>query len=1136
MAQDGSQPDGVARRELLAAGGALTVAGLVPGQAQAAGPVASATVESAAPDLARRWQAPPASAHMAAYWYWMGGAVTKEGITADLEAMKAAGISRPMMFSIGKSGENPRVVPPADALTPTWWAMVEHAAHEAERLGLELAMNMCDGWATASGPWITPDRSMQHLIWGETRVDGGRTIDMPLPTGEIKRDYHRDIAVLAVPIRPEWEATGRAATVTTDLPIARPQALADPANTDVLVETDSGGWIAFAFDRPFTLRAVTVRTPKAKTGFAPGVLRAANSLAVEASDDGMTWRAVGRLDYPRHGWQTDLTTLTHALPETTARHFRFIHRPEGPFAYEEDQDFGQETMLRLTGLDLSAMPVVHHLPIKSGAAWGRSRRMAEEALSPPARIAPDRVVDVSRFMDAAGRLRWRAPAGRWRILRIGYTTTGKTNAAAGLGEGLECDRFDPAAAKLQFDSWFGHALDRLGPAGSRALKVLHVDSWEAGTQNWSPGFAAAFRTRRGYDPLPWLAVMAGVPLGGMDAAERFLFDVRRTIAELARDCFYAPVAALAKARGCRFSGEPPSPTFLADGLDYAAHVDDPMGEFWLATPRNDKPTDIKDAVSGARIYGGKVAGAEAFTQGLMTWREHPFTFKAVGDHAFCEGINRFHLHVWAQQPWPDRAPGMTLNGIGSHFVAQQSWWRPGQGWRDYIVRAQALLQAGHAVADVAYFIGEDIPTRALLPDALTPALPPGFAYDSINRDALIRLARVEQGRIVLPGGASYALLVLPPGDRMTVPLIEALARLADAGATIVGPRPVAAHGLEGGAGADARVKALAARLWDGGTIRPTADLAGLLGSPAFVAEGAEGLEWIERCGPGWRAFFLSNQGDAPVRFTGRFRSTGAAPELWDADRASVTAAGAWEDDAHTTRLPIALDPRGSLFVVFAGKGGAALPIPADPAVAVRRRGARVEALVSASGRHPLSPARAVDASVPAPRVVRGPWQVRFAEHLATPKVVRLATLSSWTEQADPDLRFYSGVATYATMLDLPPARDDHLLTLDLGTVAELATVRIGGVELGHVWRPPFRIPLPPRLPRRVLLEIDVANTWRNRLIGDDGKAEADRVTHVVPMLRKGQPWLPGGPGATLDPAGLLGPVRIVTEVVVPVVG
>ncbi len=1118
----GIRHSGIGRRELMAGGGALALSAALPVEVRAGG-AASPTLDSAVPELAERWRNPPHAAKLAAYWYWMGGAVTKVGITADLTAMRDGGIGRATMFSIGKSGKTPQVSPPADALTPIWWDMVEHAATEADRLGVELAMNMCDGWATASGPWITPELSMQHLVWGEVRVDGGRSIDVALPTGEVRLGYHRDVAVVAVPIAPEWEASsaGGAATIVSDLPLANPAALADPANEAVLIDTGQGGSIDYRFARPFTLRSLTVRTPAAKTGFATGVLRAANSLWIEASDDGVAWRPVGRLDYPGHGWQTDLTTLTHAVPETTARAFRFVHRPEGPFDYDENRDFGQETALRLTGLHLSSMPMIHHLPIKSGAAWGRSRRM-DDAVLPPASCVPRAaLVDLTHAMDADGRLRWRAPPGRWRILRFGCTTTGKKNAAAGLGEGLECDRFNPEAARLQFESWFGRALDRLGPVGRRVLKTVHVDSWEAHTQNWSPAFPADFARLRGYALLPWLATMAGVPVESMEASEGFLFDLRRTIAELARDNFYAPVAALAHARGCRFSGEPQSPTFLADGLDYARHVDEPMGEFWVDTPRNDKPNDIKDAVSGARIYGNRLAGAESFTQGLMTWREHPYLFKRIGDHVFCEGINHLHLHVWAQQPWPDRAPGMTLNGIGSHFAAQQSWWKPAQGWRDYVVRAQALLQAGNAVADIAYFIGEDIPTRALMPRALVPALPAGFAYDSINRDALLRLATVRDGRITLPGGASYRVLVLPPGGRMTLPLAERIAQLVADGATVIGPRPTRLPGLESGSAGAARLAAIVADLWGSGRIAETTDLAALLGTPAFVAEGADRIEWTHRRGPGWAMFFVFNPSDHAVRFVGRFRSTGAAPELWDADRGTIEAAGAWCEEGGATQVPVALDPGGSAFLLFAGSyPGRPVADLATPAARFRRTGRGIDRI----------------ADTGSPIAVPGPWTLRFAERLAQPRTVRLDRLRSWTELEAPELRFYSGVATYATTLHLPPARADRELVLDLGAVANLATVRIDGRQIGYAWRPPFQLVLPAGLGGRVTLEIDVANTWRNRLIGDHGKPEDARVSHVVPMLRKGQPWLPGGEGATLDPAGLLGPVRVLTRTVTRVSG
>jgi len=1155
--REGHEPKGVARRSVLKAGGAGMALGALP-----LGGSFWTTASAAEPDdsrLAAAFAAPGADAKPGVYWYWMGGAVTKEGLSRDLEEMKEAGISRAMVFSIGQGGDNPQVVPPADALTPTWWAMVEHAAREAERLDMQLGLNMCDGWATAAGPWITPELSMQHVVWTDRLLDGGGVHDFVMPQPEAKLDYYRDIALLAVPIEPDWEATSasRKAQVTSNLPVTDLARLADPLNGAQVVETQDAGWIQFAFDAPFTLRSVTVRTENATSGYSPGVYRAANSLWVEACDDGSTFRPVGRLDYPYHGWHTDMTSLTHAVPPTTARYFRLVHRPEGPFPYEEDRDFGQDTALKLSSIALSAMPGIHHLPTKSAQQWGHSRPMSSADLPDPLCVDPERIVDLSSEMDASGRLRWRSPEGRWRLIRLGYTTTGASNSAAGLGQGLECDRFNANAAKLQFEKWFERVREGTAPAGMRTIRTLHVDSWEAGTQNWSPGFPEQFEALRGYSLRPYLATLAGVPVASAEASEAFLFDLRRTIGELSLSEFYGVVSNLAHEAGCTFSGEPQNPTFPAEGLGYARYLDMPMGEFWYTSPRNDKPTDVKEAVSGARIYGKDVIGAEAFTDVLMDWREHPFRWKALGDHNFCEGINRFLLHVWAMQPWPGRGPGMTLNGIGSHAAYTQSWWELGTAWLAYLARCQSLLQQGRAVADVAYFIGEDVPTRALLPARLNPPLPAGYAYDSIDRHALVELARVEDGDIVLPSGARYRLLVLPDAPRMTLPLAQALQKLVAAGATVVGPRPVGSPSLSGGTAADAEVRQLAASLWraPGNTPRPAAGtvleldrleplLAEMGLQPDLLVEGADRIEWIHRRGPGWDLYFLSNQAEETAQFIVQARMADRQPELWDPDRAEKRTAGLWTSEGGVTRVPLSLAPAGSAFLLFrraAGSEGLAALAPAANAPPVVLEGKTPIALVenpgrwTVRGRNGRSSVLSVD-HVPAPLPIAGPWLVSFAERLPAPKTIRMDDLVSWSEASDPDIRFYSGLATYRTTFAAPPRRDGSTrFYLDLGTVEQLASVRLNGEMLGTLWAPPFQIEVSDHLRERNVLEITVANTWRNRLIGDHGKPPEERVTHVVPMLRKGEPWLPGGEGDdTLDPAGLLGPVRLVARLAVPI--
>ena len=1111
----------------------------------------AAAVSGDLSDLTRAFAEPPSDARPGVYWYWTGGNVTREGITADLEAMRDAGIGYVLMFSIGKSGPETPTQPPADALTPYWWELFRHAVSEAGRLGLTMGMNICDGWGTAAGNWITPELSMQQLVWTETVIEGGKRALGPLPQPEQRLGYYREVRALAFPFPATWDAdsVNAHARVTTDLPVANPQTLADPRTQGAAVETDRPGYVQFAFDQPFTLRSVTVRTPKAN-GYAPGIWRAANSLQIEASDDGVHFRPAGSLDFPHQGWQTDLLTLTHAVPQTTARIFRFVYRPGGPYPYEEDYDYGQDTRLVLSSLLLASTPRVHHLQIKSGLEWGISRPMTAEELPDSVCVKPGDIVDLSDRLSADGMLDWTAPPGRWKVLRIGCTTTGKTNSAAGAAQGLECDRFNQEAVRRLFDGWFGEALRRVGPElAGKVLHGVHVDSWEASGQSWSPRFPEQFDALRSYDLKPWLPVMAGTPVASADSSERLLHDVRRTINDLTQREFFAPIQAMAHEKGCIFTAEVPNPTFPADGLQHISHVDMPMGEFWLNSPRNDKPTDIKDAVSGGRVYGRRVVGAEAFTDNLMNWTEQPFTFKALGDHNYCQGVNRFMLHVWVQQPWLDRAPGMTLNGIGTFFSRTQTWWKPGRAWFAYLKRCQALLQQGSAVSDIAYFTGEDIPARALLPRQLSQPLPDGYAYDSVNRDALLNLAQVEDGRLTLETGENWRVLVLPDSPLMTPELAQKLRELVAAGLVLVGPRPERSPGLQGGSEADAMVRRIGAELWASpGETRfgkgrvisghPLAAVLAELGvGPDVVAPRP--IEWTHRRGPGWDAWFVSNQSQAPVRADIRFRVAGLKPHLFLADTGEIRPLAEWREEAGSTVVPLDLDPAGSAFVVFAGPSAGADPVaevsgPAAETVQVRASAGGAQAWLDRPGRWSVRrrSGRRTEVALAAPPPaleLDGPWSVVFDERLPAPRRISLGRLASWTEQADRDLKFYSGTARYTLDFTAPAALIAHnlRLILDLGAVADIAELTLNGRDLGVLWKPPFRLDVTGAVRSGGnRLEVAVTNTWRNRLIGDFGKPLGERVTYVVPLLRKGRPWLPGGPGVEPSPAGLLGPVRI----------
>jgi hypothetical protein len=196
---------------------------------------------------------------------------------------------------------------------------------------------------------------------------------------------------------------------------------------------------------------------------------------------------------------------------------------------------------------------------------------------------------------------------------------------------------------------------------------------------------------------------------------------------------------------------------------------------------------------------------------------------------------------------------------------------------------------------------------------------------------------------------------------------------------------------------------------------------------------------------------------------------------------------------------------------------------------LRIRNARVELLAQRPGRWTLQSSsgemrEVVVDSVPTAVSIAGDWRVNFPSSSRTPVV--FSELLSWPAHSDPAIRYFSGTATYTKNFTLEPIANYQLL-LDLGTVHDLVEITLNKTDLGVLWKPPFIVDITRAVRAgNNQLELAVTNTWRNRLMGDHDKAENERTTFVVPMLRKGKPWLPGEPGDELAPAGILGPAQI----------
>lgn len=1101
--------------------------------------------------LEQAFQHPPEAAKPWVFWYWMQAAVTREGITADLQAMKEAGIGGAYLMPIKGAANPPYLTPPVEQLTPEWWAMVKFTMQEADRIGVKLAMHDCDGFALAGGPWITPELSMQKVVWSKIKVSGGRAYQDTLPKPAHYKNYYKDIEVLAYP-SPEGEGSSSynaAPKVSTSIANTDVQYLADRGNKKSFTSNEPC-WIQLEFERPFTCRSLQIHTASSNYQ--------SERLLLEVSDDGKNFRSLGRLQPPRHGWQDGDAEITHDIVPTTAKYFRFIYDKTGSEPGAEDLDFAKwKPTLKLSGIELSSEPRIHQYEGKTGEVWRLSARTTAAQLPNELCVDKSKIINLTNKLSADGKLNWNVPAGEWTILRIGHTSTGHTNATGGAGSGLECDKFNPEAAKVQFDHWFGEAIKQGGPdLAKKVLKIFHVDSWECGSQNWSPVFAGEFKKRRGYDLLPYLPVMAGVPVESADVSEKVLSDVRQTIAELLVDNFYGTMAKLAHEQGCTFTAESVAPTMVSDGMLHYSKADIPMGEFWFRSPTHDKPNDMLDAISGGHIYGKNIIQAEAFTELKILWDEHPAMFKTLADRNFALGINRMVFHVNVHNPWLDRKPGMTLNGIGVFFQRDQTWWKPGKAWFNYIERCQALLQMGHPVADIAVFTGEETPRRAILPDRLVATLPGifgaekvkqeaerlankgepivnsisdashsanmalpenwidplhGYAYDSFNEDALLRLATVKNGRIELPGGASYAMLVIPgvqamspDAGSMSPEVVGRLQQLVNDGATVlINNTPMKANGMaedkqvkQAGEAllASAKNKNSRGKVLTGPYNDSTFDKIGI-SQDVIIKDSANNpatdIAWTHRSAANFEIYFISNQQSKQRTIKLSLRSAKGSPELWDPLTGTHELADTWQVIKGRTVLPLQLAANGSVFVVLQKNNGLA-----------------------------TMPHRIKTEKTTPLKTVKSNWKVSFDPKLGGPaKAVIFDKLDDWSARPEDGIRYYSGTATYKQTFINNSATTQTWL--DLGMVNNLAQVYVNGVDCGVAWTFPYRVNITKAIKQGTnQLTIAVTNTWANRLMGDHSKPEKERITWTnAPYYLEGR---------TLLPAGLMGPLKLVS--------
>ena len=1089
----------------------------------------SATVQGATAQdaLAQGFLTPPDSAKPRTWWHWTNGNVTETGITKDIEWMKRVGIGGFQLVDVAQ-GNGQVVEPKINFGTEEWFHAVLHSAQLAKENDLEMSIFSCAGWSEAGGPWVTPQMAMKRLVWSETDVVGGKSFagklaEPPSREGAVRDSgaggtpsdppFYADSAVIAyrTPAEEMPMAALHPKVTTSGGPIDVAALMDDSLQTAVTIAAPKGGgpaWLQYEFAQPYTARALSLgsrgRIPVGR---------------ILASDDGAAWRTIETMPGPQgyHG----ASIRTFSFPAVTARFFRIEFDRVGLTPAEVIRGEAAQAPATFPGAANAGYGTSEAIFYSDArvnrwedkGAFGSLMDVYDVVPTPDAPAAAEisrgEIVNLTGKMDKDGTLHWDVPEGRWTILRMGYSLTGARNRpSVPAGSGLEVDKLSSKYVQQYFAGYMNPMKAHLGDLIGSTVQYMTLDSWEAGMQNWTDDMIAEFQSRRGYDPTPYLPVLAGRVVESADASDRFLWDFRRTLADLYAGEFYGTVDSELHKIGMKAYSEASGVALEIpeDTLLNKSHIDIPMAEFWVHAlhPESMYYVDVRGAASAAHVYGKPLVATETFTGGGY---ESPYTFKKIADYWFTQGVNRLVFHTSAEQPL-DTKPGNTM--VGSHINRNITWAELAKPFMTYVARVSYMLQQGSPVADLAYLLPEGAPsTMPFWGDGLQPAPPAGYEYDVINTDVLLnRTSVAADGRIhiegssEMPDGMSYRVLVLPPTTQMTPEVLRKLLELVVAGATIIGPRPVSSPSLLHYPDADAQVRALATDLWgdmDGVTLNQhsfgkgmtywgiTLDevLTRLKSAPDFASSGSldNPPAWVHRHTPDADIYFVANQADAPVHIDARFRVSGKDVQIWRpmdgamtddkpgntagystvsriADRTGNRQPGiepaVYVAGAGFTEVPLDLAERESVFVVFRN----AAPAPARSA------------------------SRPVESKL---ATVGGPWTLSFPAKWGAPASVQMQKLASWTESSDPGVKFFSGTATYSKTVQAPAAwfRPGQRIWIDLGKVRDIAEVKVNGKSAGLTWAPPYRVDVSAALkPGANRLEIEVTNQWTNRQMGD----------------------------------------------------
>lgn len=1001
----------------------------------------------------------PKDQPLAVYWYWIDGNMSEEGVVKDLQAMKKVGINRVQIGMIGDGQGAP--TGPVKMFTKKWWKILHTMFKTATELDIEVGLFNCPGWSQSGGPWVKPEQSMRYLAAVNDTVQGPVKYHAALPA--LGKDG-QDVKVLAYPL------------VKSPVKFTTEQ--------QILEEKE----IIFKSEKSAVVRSLVLYP--AKGG------RANMQIAVKKGND---WKMIDTYHLDRSNTQNNvgfipLAPFVFSLPEVEGEEFRVTLSEKGFIGNIELSDIPQ---VELYAEKTLAKMFPEPLPMWNEYLW---RTQPEYAHVPM--LQSNQVKDITANMTPDGTLVWDVPEGTWIISRTGMLPTGVTNSPAPKeGRGLETDKMSKEHIRAHFDNYIGKIIKRIPAKDRKTFRYIIEDSYETGGQNWTDGLIEDFKQVYGYDPVPFIPALNGVVVGSPEITDRFLWDLRRLVADQVAYEYVAGLREVSHEHGFTTWLENYGHWgFPGEFLQYGGQSDEIAGEFWSFGNLGD--IENRAASSCGHIYGKERVWAESCTCGGSNFDLYPATMKQRVDRFFTEGINATLLHLYIQQP-DDRTPGINA-WFGNEFNRNNTWFSQLDVFLDYLKRCNYMLQQGRYVADVAYFIGEDTPKMT---GVRNPEIPRGYSYDYVNAEVLMS-AKAVNGKLVLASGMEYSVLVLPKIETMRPELLAKIRELVKEGIVLQGPAPLRSPSLQNYPEADYQVREMAEEMWQRktyafaekvkygkGMIYPNASIEQIMADygiqPDFtVSDPMLPVLFIHLTTPEGEIYFVSNQSNETISFDANFRIKGKQPELWNPLTSEVRILPEQKQLTGATSIPMVMSPFESSFVIFR-----------HPIQEVKTNKNYPDAVCVAS--------------------VKGPWTIEFEENRGGPKEpVVTDVLFDWMESENPQIKYFSGNAVYKTSFEINRIPGTPVY-IDLGKVMVMAKIRVNGVDAGGVWTTPYQINITDYLKEGVNeLEIEVVNCWRNRMIGELSMPQSERFTYHSAANIKAD--------SEMQSSGLLGPVQVIS--------